>query len=122
MEDVEPELPPKRSRFDWSLLTIAVAIILVLIALLIPALGAAREKARRATCMCNLKQIGLAMRLFRRQQGAISHRRYRYHARIVGAADEQLPDFASHMALPERHTNRRLQCQGRCGASSVLHA
>jgi prepilin-type N-terminal cleavage/methylation domain-containing protein len=55
--------PPTRA-FSIIELLVVVAIIAILAALLIPSLANARESGRRAACLSNLHQIGLAVRVY----------------------------------------------------------
>jgi prepilin-type N-terminal cleavage/methylation domain-containing protein len=70
---VKPPRPcPRANRFSSCLaaftlieLLVVIAIIAILAGMLFPILGRAKENARRAHCMNNLRQIGLGIQMYR---------------------------------------------------------
>jgi prepilin-type N-terminal cleavage/methylation domain-containing protein len=54
----------RRSAFTLIELLVVIAIIAILAAILFPVFAQAREKARQATCVSNLKQLGTACLMY----------------------------------------------------------
>lgn len=78
-----------RAGFTLIELLVVVAIIAILISILLPALGRAKEAARAAVCAANMKSVGQAFSIYLAENRAVYPPSYMYPYNSAGAVDFQ---------------------------------
>jgi prepilin-type N-terminal cleavage/methylation domain-containing protein/prepilin-type processing-associated H-X9-DG protein len=113
-------LPARRathSGFTLIELLVVIAVIGILVALLLPAVQAAREAARRASCTNNLRQLGIAMHNYHDTNNNLPVARNPFPlvhsalARLLPFVEQENVQKLIDFGVPVAHTSNQLASQ-----------
>lgn len=95
-----------RRGFTLIELLVVIAIIAILAAILFPVFAKAREKARQASCLSNLKQLTLGIMQYAQDfDERLPPRYYRFDPAVPGG-----PNWCDHLVQPYIKNNQVTQC------------
>ncbi len=94
----------KRSGFTLIELLVVIGIIAILAAILLPALGRARESARKAACVNNLKHPGLVHRMYAGENNGTWVPRFETRHREFQPGRDRWSSFDGMRLYPEHLT------------------
>ena len=104
-------LKVKFTRFTLIELLVVIAIIAILAAMLLPALSAARDRAKSANCTAQLKQMGMATIMYMDQHGGFTP-----HCRWAAGVGEWWYTLSEY--IPSQQKEAKKNHQFRCPSIS----